>query len=117
MGQMKFMLPNDFGIYLHDIPEASKAAFANDNRWISNGCVRLEDAKRLQRWVFGGAAPSASGEADQRVDLPEPLPVYMTYFTAEPTATGIAFRNDPYNRDPALLARVKLNDQTQTASR
>ena len=117
MGQMKFMLPNDFGIYLHDIPEASKAAFASDNRWISNGCVRLEDAKRLQKWVFGGAAPSANGEADQRVDLPEPLPVYMTYFTAEPTATGIAFRSDPYNRDPALLARVKLNEQTQTASR
>ncbi|QIL02389.1 L,D-transpeptidase family protein [Sphingomonas sinipercae] len=117
MGQMKFMLPNDFGIYLHDIPEASKAAFAGDDRWISNGCVRLEDAKRLQRWVFGGRTPVASGEADQRVDLPEPLPVYMTYFTAEPTATGVAFRTDHYNRDEPLLARVKLDGSNQLAAR
>lgn len=108
MGEMKFMLPNDFGIYLHDVPEPTKGAFAKDDRAISNGCVRLEDAKRLQKWIFGGAAPVATGEADQRVDLPKPIPVYMTYFTAIPTAEGIAFRTDHYNRDDPLLARVKL---------
>jgi L,D-transpeptidase YcbB len=51
MGKVKFMLPNDFGIYLHDVPEPSKAAFATNDRWISNGCVRLEDANRLQKMV------------------------------------------------------------------
>jgi murein L,D-transpeptidase YcbB/YkuD len=108
MGEMKFMLPNDFGIYLHDVPEPTKVAFAKDDRAISNGCVRLEDAKRLQKWVFGGAVPVATGEPDQRVDLPRPIPVYMTYFTAVPAAAGIAFRPDLYDRDGPLLARVKL---------
>ncbi len=116
MGQVKFMLPNDLGIYLHDVPEPSKAAFATDERWISNGCVRLEDAARLKRWLFRGDAPSPSGTADERVDLADPVPVYMTYLTAEPGADGVVFRTDHYNRDAALLARVKLPDDLQTAS-
>jgi murein L,D-transpeptidase YcbB/YkuD len=116
MGQVKFMLPNDLGIYLHDVPEPSKAAFASDDRWISNGCVRVEDAKRLERWLFRGDVPSPSGTPDERVDLPRPVPVYMTYLTAAPTADGVAFRPDPYNRDAPLLARVKLPNDLQTAS-
>jgi murein L,D-transpeptidase YcbB/YkuD len=116
MGEVKFMLPNDLGIYLHDVPEASKAAFASDDRWISNGCVRLEDAKRLKRWLFEGRVPRPNGSPDERVDLPEPVPVYMTYLTAESRADGVAFRADPYNRDAALLARVKLPEELQTAS-
>lgn len=115
MGQVKFMLPNDLGIYLHDVPEPSKAAFGTDDRWISNGCVRLEDAGRLQKWLFRGKVPSPSGTPDERVDLPKPVPVYMTYFTAEPTANGVAFRTDHYNRDAPLLARVKLPEDLQTA--
>ena len=104
MGEVKFMLPNDLGIYLHDVPEASKAAFATDDRWISNGCVRLEDAKRLKRWLFRGQRPERQRTPDERVDLADPVPVYMTYLTAEPRGDGIAFRPDPYNRD-APLAR------------
>ena len=50
MGEMKFEMPNDFGIYLHDTPLKEK--FAGD-RWISNGCVRLEDYRRFAGWVFG----------------------------------------------------------------
>ena len=38
MGMMKFMLPNYFGIYLHDLPE--KEHFTKNELWISNGCVR-----------------------------------------------------------------------------
>lgn len=115
MGQMKFMLPNDLGIYLHDVPEPSKAAFKTDERWISNGCVRLENAERLKKWLFRGKVPTPSGTPDERVDLPEPVAVYMTYLTAEPSADGIVFRPDPYNRDAPLLARVKLPEDLQTA--
>lgn len=114
MGKVKFMLPNDFGIYLHDVPEPSKAAFATNDRWISNGCVRLEDANRLQKWLFG-RSPKASGEADERVDVPNPVPVYMTYFTAAPSKDGVAFRPDRYDRDQKHLARVRL-DGVQSAS-
>ena len=114
MGDMKFMIPNAFGIYLHDVPEPEKPMFDSDKRWISNGCIRLQDADRLQKWVFG-RRQEANGEPEERVDVPDPVPVYITYFTVAPTKDGVAFRPDRYNRDEKLLARVKL-DGVESAS-
>ena len=114
MGDMKFMIPNAFGIYLHDVPDPEEPMFASDKRWISNGCIRLEDAHRLQKWVFG-RPQQPSGTPEERVDVPDPVPVYITYFTAAPTRDGVAFRPDRYNRDDKLLARVKL-DGAESAS-
>jgi murein L,D-transpeptidase YcbB/YkuD len=115
MGQIKFMIPNDFGIYLHDVPAAEKPMFDSDKRWISNGCIRLSDAKKLEQWAFGDV-PKPTGEPDERVDVPDPVPVYITYFTVAPSADGVTFRPDRYNRDEKLLARVQLDDTTETAS-
>jgi murein L,D-transpeptidase YcbB/YkuD len=97
MGNIKFMLPNPLGIYLHDTPD--KSAFARDDRRISSGCVRVEDANRLAKWLFGGTPPTASGKPEQRVDLPHPIAVYITYFTALPDRGRVRFQPDPYNRD------------------
>ncbi|HWT12505.1 MAG TPA: L,D-transpeptidase family protein [Allosphingosinicella sp.] len=104
MGAVKFMMPNDLGVYLHDTP--SRHFFARADRRISSGCVRLEDAPRLARWLFRGRPPRPSGAAEQRVDLPEPVPVYITYLTALPTREGIVFQPDSYGRDRTLLARL-----------
>jgi murein L,D-transpeptidase YcbB/YkuD len=104
MGMMKFMLPNYFGIYLHDSPE--KDHFTKDELWISNGCVRVEDYKRFANWLFGGYVPRGKDpKTEQEVDLPRPVPVYMTYLTAQPTASGIQFIPDHYGRDAALMER------------
>jgi murein L,D-transpeptidase YcbB/YkuD len=105
MGMVKFMLPNELGIYLHDTPD--KAAFLGRERLLSSGCVRLERAPELMAWLFGDADPGdASAAADRRVDLPEPTPVYITYLTAAPSASGVTFYPDVYGRDPALLASL-----------
>lgn len=104
MGMMKFMLPNYFGIYLHDSPE--KDHFTKNELWISNGCVRLEDYKRLATWLFGGYVPKAKNpKVEEEVDLPKPIPVYMTYLTAQPTPNGIQFMPDHYGRDEHLMER------------
>ena len=108
MGDMKFMIPNDFGIYLHDVPDPEKPMFESEDRWISNGCIRLQDAERLEKWVFG-KSPKPTGEADERVDVPDPVPVYITYFTVAPGGDGVVFRPDRYGRDEKLLARVQLD--------
>jgi len=96
MGRVKFMLPNDLGIYLHDTP--LRALFGGDRRQ-SSGCVRLEDAARLERWLFQGHTPTANGTPEQRVDLPEAVPVYIAYFTVLPSEDGLVFQADPYRRD------------------
>jgi murein L,D-transpeptidase YcbB/YkuD len=97
MGRMKFMFPNEFGVYLHDTPE--KALFKEQVRQFSSGCVRLEDAPRLGRWLFGHPLQSTSSAPEQIVPLPQAVPVFITYLTAGPSGGGIAFRDDPYGRD------------------
>jgi len=104
MGAMKFMLPNYFGIYLHDTPE--RGHFTNNELWISNGCVRVEDYKRLASWLFNGNVPRGRDpKVEEDVPLPEPVPVYMTYLTVVPSATGVQFLADPYGRDAHLMER------------
>jgi murein L,D-transpeptidase YcbB/YkuD len=104
MGMMKFMLPNYFGIYLHDSPE--KAYFAKNELWVSNGCVRVEDYKRFASWLFNGYVPKGSNpKVEEEVNLPEPVPVYMTYLTVQPTASGVQFLADPYGKDAHLMER------------
>ena len=104
MGMMKFMLPNYFGIYLHDSPE--KEHFTKNELWISNGCVRVEDYKRFAKFLFDGVVPQGDNpKVEKEVDLPRPVPVYMTYLTVQPTATGVQFLPDPYGRDAHLMER------------
>jgi L,D-transpeptidase YcbB len=104
MGMMKFMLPNYFGIYLHDSPE--KEHFTKNELWISNGCVRVEDYKRLAKFLFDGVVPQGKNpKTEYEVDLPKPVPVYMTYLTAQPTPDGVQFMPDHYGRDEHLMER------------
>ena len=114
MGAMKFMFPNAQGIYLHDTPE--RKLLSEEARMFSGGCVRLEDAARLAKWLYRGTPPtSRSALPEQRVDLPDPVPVYLTYLTAIPTDGGISVLPDVYNRDRAALA--KLDGDRIVASR
>ena len=105
MGKMKFMFPNAQGIYLHDTPE--KNLLGEEMRMFSGGCVRLEDAPRLARWLYAGKAPTTtSARPEQRVDLPKPIPVFLTYLTAIPSYGDVAYLPDVYNRDRAALAAL-----------
>ena len=104
MGKMKFMFPNEQGIWLHDTPEKEKIEDAA--RLQSNGCVRLEDAARFSRWLFNGHPPSAKGaKPEQKVNLPSPVPLYITYLTAVPSGTSIVYFDDFYGKDRAPRRR------------
>ena len=102
MGEMKFEMPNDFGIYLHDTPLKEKF---NGDRWISNGCVRLEDYQRFATWVFG-RMPQVTSTREQYIPLPKPVPIYMTYMTVAPSSNGVVFRPDPYGFDALAMPQM-----------
>jgi L,D-transpeptidase YcbB len=76
LGQFKFDLPNGDGIYLHDTPK--KELFAQDARNLSHGCVRLEDAPRLARWLLGKDPPATSAP-EENILLPRPVPITISY--------------------------------------
>jgi L,D-transpeptidase YcbB len=102
MGEMKFEMPNDYGIYLHDTPLKEK--FAGD-RWISNGCVRLEDYRRFAGWVFG-RLPQDTSQPEQYLPLPRPVPIYLTYLTVAASPNGVTFRPDPYGFDALAMPQM-----------
>lgn len=102
MGKVKYEFPNPLGIYLHDTP--AKGLLRKDQRTFSSGCVRLEDAPRLGRWLLKAPLPTGVTKPEQQIDLPEIVPVYITYLTAAPDNGQIAFRTDVYDRDRAEFA-------------
>lgn len=98
MGAMKFEFPNDLGIYLHDTPD--RQYFAEAERTFSSGCVRLEDAARLGRWLLGREPVATSDQPELQVALPKPVPVFLTYLTVRPGANGtLAYSPDIYGLD------------------
>jgi murein L,D-transpeptidase YcbB/YkuD len=102
MGRVKIGFPNGSDIYLHDTP--NKEAFAQQDRDLSHGCIRLEDAERLARWLMGREPQTASREPEQNVQLATPVPIYVTYLTAQVRDGQLTYLNDIYGRDAQIAA-------------
>ncbi|MGX7894104.1 L,D-transpeptidase scaffold domain-containing protein [Tsuneonella sp. HG222] len=107
MGAVKFEFPNPQGIYLHDTPDLH--LMKESARQLSSGCVRLEDAGRMHKWLLGTALPKRGKKTqpEQQVNLAEPVPIYITYLTVQPGQGELAFLDDPYARDTQV--RVAAN--------
>lgn len=79
LGHFKFDLPHGDGIYLHDTPK--KELFAQGDRNLSHGCVRLEDAQKLAQWLLG-KDPPATSVPEQNILLPKAVPITISYLNA-----------------------------------
>jgi murein L,D-transpeptidase YcbB/YkuD len=102
MGRIKIGFPNSDDIYLHDTP--NKDLFASDDRTLSHGCIRLQDAERLGQWLMGRDPQATSSEPEQNVLLPKPVPIYVTYLTAHVKDGQLGFVDDIYGRDTQVAA-------------
>lgn len=109
LGQVKFMFPNRFAVYLHDTP--ARGLFAQNVRSFSSGCIRLERPTELLEYLFRESdrwTPEALRKAlenprEQTVSLPEQVPVHLQYWTAWAEEDGtVHFRRDIYGRDARL---------------
>lgn len=99
MGQVKFVFPNDHGIYLHDTP--NRDLFRKDDRHLSNGCIRLEKAWVLGRWMMGQALDDRpkSKSPEFAIPMSATVPVYLTYLTVMRSKDGVSIRPDVYGLD------------------
>src|SRR3546814_17617792 len=86
MGKVKFLFPNDEGIYLHDTPD--RALLGKPDRHFSNGCIRLENAAKLGQWLLHRSIATKSTAPETAVPLPVEVPVYLTYITGVATERG-----------------------------
>lgn len=104
MGRIKFGFPNSQDIYLHDTPV--KELFAQSDRNLSHGCIRLEDAERLGRWLMGADPHATSSAPEQNLRLPSPVPIYVTYLTAQVKNGQLTLLDDVYGRDAQRLSQI-----------
>lgn len=112
LGQVKFVFPNQYSVYLHDTP--AKELFSQSRRSFSHGCIRVGSPLELASFALRVAQPDFDQEElvtilhkNQRriFRLKEKLPVHITYQTVWVDKNGdIHFSNDIYDRDARLLA-------------
>lgn len=102
LGELKILFPNEHAIYMHDTP--SKSFFKRDMRALSHGCVRLAEPRVMAAAVMGTTVEEigkqiASGQ-NRAVQVPQKIPVYVSYFTAWPNKDGVVeYYDDVYDRD------------------
>ena len=133
LGLMKLDMPNEHAIFLHDTP--SRHLFAQDDRALSHGCIRVEGARELAMTM------SILGNADSRDDIPairdevsqitlgreytrypmaKQWPVYITYFTMGLDVDGkLRSFKDIYDRDAPVLAALdapRVSDRARATS-
>jgi len=114
LGAVKFDIPNQYGIYLHDTSQ--KELLKKDVRLYSGGCIRLEDAERLGEWLFGHRLQASSDDPDITIPLGKPVPVYVTYLTAVPNGSAVTFLDDVYGRDGERMASSQANGSGSTVA-
>jgi len=109
LGQVKFLFPNPFDVYLHGTP--GQSLFARTVRNFSHGCVRLEKPEDLAAYLLKDdpkwtpdSIQSAIATGDHRtILLPKPMPIYILYWTAWVDADGtVELRRDLYGHDAAV---------------
>jgi len=110
LGLIKFVMPNDYGVYLHDTPV--RQLFDQPHRAFSHGCIRVADPVALAvhvlrandgDWSAAGVTSAMRGADARRVVLKEPVTVMVLYGTALATEDGRAFFfNDIYGHDRRL---------------
>ncbi|GLK57325.1 murein L,D-transpeptidase YcbB/YkuD [Methylopila capsulata] len=111
LGNIKFMFPNDYAVYLHDTPQRN--LFKLTSRALSHGCVRVNEPLQFADALIGDQGWSGEklgklvGGKERRVNLATPIPVHLTYFTAWVGADGaLQTRSDFYGQDPRLKAAL-----------
>lgn len=109
LGEVKFLFPNPYAIYLHDTP--SRSLFGNAVRAYSHGCIRLQDPRDFAYELLSAQESDPVAYYDQirrsrretQVYLLAPVPVHLVYRTAFTSVTGrMNYRNDIYGRDARL---------------
>jgi len=101
MGQLKFPFANPQDIYLHDTDPDDRNLFTLSQRTRSNGCIRLENAPLLARWLIGHD-PMQTDQPEYAEQLAQPVPVYVTYLTAQAQDGQLTFVKDIYGMDPTI---------------
>ncbi len=121
LGQVKFLFPNEHGVYMHDTPK--KAIFNYPTRAYSHGCMRVHEPlkfaeyllkndgqwsdRQFERWMSSGK--------ENPIRLKTPVPIHVEYYTVRVDEDGLPnFLSDVYKYDEERLSEEKTKLQKCT---
>lgn len=113
LGKVKIMYPNRYLVYLHDTP--SQSIFDQNSRAHSSGCVRVENAIDLSKYLLQDQPEYTSEEIDsiikkgviKRIEMKQKVKIHHFYWTAWRENGETIFTDDIYNYDEAILKALK----------
>ncbi len=106
LGVVRINIGNPYGVYMHDTSD--KGVFGDDNRFISSGCIRVQNVRDYVQWLLKDTPGWGRPQIDEAIrsgqqitaKLSQPVPVYWVYITAWAYGNGVVeFRDDIYQRD------------------
>jgi murein L,D-transpeptidase YcbB/YkuD len=112
LGQVKFIFPNSYSVYIHDTP--ARSLFSREKRAFSHGCIRLDDKWGLflnlmndSTWNMERINKILDSGETTRINLKKPIDILLLYWTAGADKQNrLYFDEDVYNRDPAVLQQL-----------
>lgn len=115
LGQLKFVMPNNEAIYLHDTNARSR--FNDSIRSLSHGCIRTQHVVDLVKtivtdesnpdWTPAKIDEALASKKTVEAKFANPIPVYIVYFSSAAATDGrIINYNDVYRRDAKVLAAL-----------
>jgi L,D-transpeptidase YcbB len=110
LGEVKFIFPNPFNVYVHDTP--ARSLFAMEDRAFSHGCIRLQNKWELLMnltdepdvWNMDKINEVLASGETTTVNFKKPIDILILYWTAGADREDrIYFDEDVYDRDAAVL--------------
>ncbi len=110
LGNLKFMFPNKFDVYLHDTD--ARKLFGRHVRSLSHGCIRLDSVMILAKYLIRDDTVRIKMDTLKKyldkkerkvIGLKYPwLPISIRYFTVDARDQGLQFYYDIYGRDEKM---------------
>ena len=113
LGEVKFMFPNKYAVYLHDTP--ARSLFSQEKRAFSHGCIRLDKKWELfmnlmddpEVWNMKKINEILKSGKTTRVNLKNPIEILLLYWTAGADKQDVVYFNkDVYDRDSDVLKEL-----------
>jgi len=125
LGILKFNFPNKYAVYLHDTNQ--RYLFANKNRSLSHGCVRVQEWQKLSEFILNNDSTYVvskgkitytktdsvtqwlNNKEKHYIPVRDRIPLFIRYFTCEAKNGRIIFYDDVYSEDQRLKEKYFRN--------
>ncbi len=107
LGVIKFVFDNPYSVFLHDTN--AKRLFSKPKRSLSHGCIRVEKAIELTKYLVPKPEiidKQLALKERWTINLTKPVPIHIRYFTCANVNGVLEFYDDIYHLDSEIVRKL-----------